>query len=144
MAQELCIRPYPLPQVLRLSSFPPSHVYNAALGRMLMHSLFFFASWWWGWLFGWLSGLTSWQSGWTLSHPPGCSSYSVFLHHRWLFGSDLGYLPAGFPALSAGWWAYSAVLLSLPSARFLWRFMSDRSQPSGRSKVSRWGTTLWS
>ena len=89
------------------------------------------ASWWWGWIF-WLAFRLDQLAvlGGTLSHPPGCSSYSVFLHHLWLFWVGPG-VPSwlAFSALSPDWCANSAVLLSRPSARFLWGLMVTDPSP---------------
>ena len=83
----------------------------------------------------WPAGILGTPKPIRLAAPPTRSSYSVFLHHRLFFGSDLGDLPVGFPALSAGWWAYSAILLRLPRPIDLTVY-DDRSQPNGRTKVS--------
>ena len=77
--------------------------------------------WWWGRLFGWLSGSTSWQSGWTnpirLAARPTRSSYSVF--HITVDSLGRTWVPFRLAfRLSAGWRAYSAILLSRPSADF--------------------------
>ena len=63
-----------------------------------------------------------------LAAHPTRSSYSVFLHHRWFFGSDLGYLPAGFPAIS---WLMGVLghPTQSPQCRFLWGFMVTNPSP---------------
>ena len=102
--------------------------------------------WWWGRFFGWLSGSTSWQSG--PAHPirlaarPTRSSYSVFhiTVDSWVgpgfpFGWLSGYQLADGPTRPP----YSVAQVPI----FL-RVFRDRSQPSGKTKVSREDNTLWS
>ena len=90
------------------------------------------------------SGSTCWQSGSVnpvrLAARAIGSSYSTF-HSTCFFGSDLGYLPAGFSAII---WLMG--LLGHPTqsskCRFCLRVFGDQPQPSGKSKVSHDDTTL--